>query len=81
MRPGPITQTAQQLLAAQDRLQRIGGLLWTSMRHRHTPDGFSREQKAENRQQLVRTEVDAWFQRNSLPTEAPNDPQPTPGRA
>ena len=78
MRSGPVTYTAQRLLAAQVRLQ---ARHIDAMSRRRTPDGFSRERHRDLTMWLLRAEFDEWHLQSLLPTEAANDLPSLPGAA
>ena len=78
MRSGPVTYTAQRLLAAQVRLQ---ARHIDAMSRRRTPDGFSAELHAERAHELLLTQLECWHLSAFLPDRAPNDPPAQPGRA
>lgn len=73
--------TTQALHAVQQRLHGLRGLHSIRMSTLRTPDGFSRELKAELAMRLQRDAFEEWRYQQFLPTEAPNDPQPLPGAA
>lgn len=78
MRSGPVTYTAQRLLAAQVRLQ---ARHIDAMSRRRTPDGFSWELHRERAHELLLAEFECWHLSAFLPDRAANDPQPMPGAA
>lgn len=83
--PGPTTHATQQLCALQTLLYSLNGwgLHFAERSMRRTPDGFSRELKAEHAQAMRMTLVQRMAVQAFLPTEAPNDPPPAlqPGAA
>ena len=83
MHLGPTTHAAQQLCTLQTLLYSLNGwgLHVAERAMRRTPDGFSRELRAEHSALLTRSVAERWVLQQMLPSEAPNDPPALPGAA
>ena len=76
MHLGPTAHAAQQLCTLQTLLYSLNGwgLHVAERAMRRTPDGFSRELRAEHARAMRMTVAQRWATQAFMPSEAPNDP-------